>query len=97
MSRGRRSRVSRRTRALSAAAPRPEDILREDAIRASFAALMPDATFFLDAQGRLARASAAWVALFDADGHSLLGRTIPELVSPEAISGGAWNGYSGSS
>ena len=44
---------------------------------------MPDATFFLDAQGRVARASAAWVALFDVDGRSLLGRTIPELVTAE--------------
>src|SRR5690242_21416819 len=70
-------------RALSAAPVRPEDIIREDAIRAAFAALTPDATFFLDAQGRVARASASWVALFDTDGRSLLGKTIPELVAPE--------------
>jgi diguanylate cyclase (GGDEF)-like protein/PAS domain S-box-containing protein len=66
--------------ALSSAAPRPDDAQRAAAILAAIATLMPDATFALDANGRVSRASAACVALFGVDGGAMAGRTLPELV-----------------
>ena len=68
---------------MTAAPTRNDDARREHLIRDAIASLLPDATFSLDARGRVTRASAGCLALFGADAHALVGRTLPDLVTAE--------------